>query len=91
MWSRFTHWFEALATNVKRAAEILRITWDQAWHMMERAVLRGRAAQGAEIPRLLGVDEKAIITNAVAEGLNSKIATVQKRACGYRNLPLSRS
>jgi hypothetical protein len=25
------------------------------------------------------------ITNAVAEGLNSKIATVQKRACGYRN------
>lgn len=26
------------------------------------------------------------ITNAVAEGLNSKIATVQKRACGPRNL-----
>lgn len=25
------------------------------------------------------------ITNAVAEGLNSKIGTVQKRACGYRN------
>lgn len=25
------------------------------------------------------------ITNAVAEGLNSKIATVQKRACRYRN------
>ena len=25
------------------------------------------------------------ITNAVAEGLNSKIATVQKRACGFRN------
>ena len=25
------------------------------------------------------------ITNAVAEGLNSKIATVQKRAFGYRN------
>lgn len=25
------------------------------------------------------------ITNAVAEGLNSKIATVQKCACGYRN------
>jgi transposase len=25
------------------------------------------------------------ITNAMAEGLNSKIATVQKRACGYRN------
>ena len=25
------------------------------------------------------------ITNAVAEGMNSKIATVQKRACGFRN------
>lgn len=25
------------------------------------------------------------VTNAVAEGLNSKIATVQKRACGFRN------
>lgn len=26
------------------------------------------------------------ITNAIAEGLNSKIATIQKRAYGYRNL-----
>ena len=25
------------------------------------------------------------IANAVAEGLNCKIATVQQRACGYRN------
>jgi transposase len=25
-------------------------------------------------------------TNATAEGLNSKIATIQKRACGYRKL-----
>jgi transposase len=25
------------------------------------------------------------LTNAVAEGLNSKIATLQKRACGFRN------
>ena len=25
------------------------------------------------------------ISNAVAEGLNSKVATIQKRACGYRN------
>ena len=37
--SRFTNSFEALAidvlqaTNVKRAAEILRITWDEAWHI----------------------------------------------------------
>jgi transposase len=64
--SRFTHLFEVLAidvllaTNVKRAAEILRITWDEAWHLMERAVIRGRAARGAELPTHLGVDEKAI-------------------------------
>ena len=64
--SRFTHLFEVfaievlLAANVKRAAEILRITWDEAWHLMERAVIRGRAAKGAELPTHLGVDEKAI-------------------------------
>ena len=64
--SRFTNLFEALAidvllaANVKRAAEILRITWDEAWHLMERAVLRGRAAKGADVPRQIGVDEKAI-------------------------------
>ena len=48
------------ATNVKRAGEILRISWDEAWHIMERAVLRGRAAKGAALPSVLGVDEKAI-------------------------------
>lgn len=64
--SRFTHLFEVLAidilqaANVKRAARILRISWDQAWHLMERAVLRGRAAKGHDMPRQLGVDEKAI-------------------------------
>ena len=64
--SRFTNLFEALAidvllaANVKRAAAILRITWDEAWHLMERAVLRGRAVKGDGIPRQIGVDEKAI-------------------------------
>lgn len=64
--SRFTHLFEVLAidvllaANVKRAAEILRISWDEAWHLMERAVLRGRAAKGNKLPSHLGVDEKAI-------------------------------
>lgn len=64
--SRFTHLFEALAidvllaANVKRAAAILRITWDEAWHLMERAVTRGRAVKGNEMPERMGVDEKAI-------------------------------
>lgn len=64
--SRFTHLFEVLAidmlqaANVKRAAEILRISWSQAWHLMERAVLRGRAVKGSTLPEQIGIDEKAI-------------------------------
>jgi transposase len=64
--SRFTNLFEALAidvllaANVKKAAEILRITWDEAWHLMERAVLRGRDAKGDDVPKQIGIDEKAI-------------------------------
>jgi transposase len=64
--SRFTHLFEVLAVdvllaaNVKRAAGILRISWDEAWHLMERAVRRGRAAKGEAVPRRIGIDEKAI-------------------------------
>jgi len=64
--SRFTHLFEALAVdvllaaNVSRAADILRISWDEAWHLMERAVQRGRAAKGSDAPHQIGVDEKAI-------------------------------
>ena len=64
--SRFTNLFETLAidvllaANVKRAAGILRITWDEAWHLMERAVMRGRTAKGEELPNYIGIDEKAI-------------------------------
>jgi transposase len=64
--SRFTNLFEALAidvllaANVKKAAAILRITWDEAWQLMKRAVIRGRAAKGSTMPGKIGVDEKAI-------------------------------
>jgi transposase len=64
--SRFTNLFEALAidvllaANIKKAAGLLRITWDEAWHLMERAVYRGRAAKALDVPRQIGVDEKAI-------------------------------
>ena len=64
--SRFTRLFEALAINVllaatvERAAGLLRISWDQAWHLMARAVGRGRAAKGQVLPKQIGVDEKAI-------------------------------
>ena len=63
---RFTRLFEALAvdvllaTDVKNAATILGITWDEAWHIMERAVERGRRAKPSAVPALMGIDEKAI-------------------------------
>jgi transposase len=64
--SRFTNMFEALAievlqaSNVKRAAALLRLTWDEAWGVMERAVARGQAEKAAHAPTQVGVDEKAI-------------------------------
>lgn len=64
--SRFTNLFEALAidvllaANIKKAAGLMRITWDEAWHLMERAVHRGRAAKGNNLPQQIGIDEKAI-------------------------------
>jgi transposase len=63
--ARFTRMFECLAidvllaTDVYNGATILSITWDEAWHIMERAVLRGRTAKAKHVPLLLGVDEKA--------------------------------
>ena len=64
--SRFTALFERLAidvfgeTDISGACEILRISWDEAWHLMERAVARGQAQNNRGCPQLIGVDEKAI-------------------------------
>lgn len=63
--ARFTSMFESLAievllaTDVKNAASILNVTWDEAWHIMERAVIRGRRAKTMAPPQLMGVDEKS--------------------------------
>jgi transposase len=64
--SRFTALFERLAIDllaegtVKGTARLLRISWDAAWGIMERAVARGRLAKKRRVPRQLGVDEKAV-------------------------------
>jgi transposase len=66
--SRFTALFERLAIDVlsecdiSGACEILRVSWDEAWHLMERAVARGQARKTRRAPRLVGVDEKAART-----------------------------
>jgi transposase len=63
--SRFTMAFERFAidvlkeTDISGAANILKMTWDECWGIMERAVTRGKAAKKHQVPSLIGVDEKA--------------------------------
>lgn len=63
--SRFTRLFERLALDVlgqcdvTGATKILRISWDEAWGLMERAVKRGRQRKAPKVVRRIGVDEKA--------------------------------
>ncbi|MGM7668514.1 ISL3 family transposase [Microbacterium sp. A93] len=62
---RFTLLFERLAIDVLQAcdvnaaARLLRVSWDEAWHLMDRAVARGLAVKPLEAPNQVGVDEKA--------------------------------
>lgn len=64
--SRFTLLFERMAidvmqvTNIKAARKILRISWDEAWHILNRAVERGLRRKEPRLIKHLGVDEKAI-------------------------------
>jgi len=63
--SRFTKAFERFAidvlkeTDISGAANILKMSWDEGWGIMERAVARGRAQKKHQVPALIGVDEKA--------------------------------
>jgi len=64
--ARFTSPFERWAIDVLRetdvlgATRLLRISWDEAWHLMERAVERGQRRKQRRVMARLGVDEKAI-------------------------------
>jgi transposase len=64
--SRFTALFERLAilvlkeTNIEGAGRILRISWDEAWHIMERAVRRGQDRKKRRVVKKMGVDEKSL-------------------------------
>lgn len=63
---RFTALFERLAidvlleTSIQGATDILGITWDEAWAIIERAVRRGLAAKAKRVVSHIGVDEKAV-------------------------------
>jgi transposase len=64
--ARFTLAFERhaidvlLEADVTGATRLLRISWREAWHIMERAVERGLKAKGRRVIAHLGVDEKAV-------------------------------
>jgi transposase len=49
-----------LETDVLGGARLLRLSWHEAWHLMERAVARGQQAKKRRLIRRLGVDEKAV-------------------------------
>jgi hypothetical protein len=46
-------------STVTGACRIARVCWDEAWGVMERAVIRGRARKQARPMPYIGVDEKA--------------------------------
>jgi transposase len=64
--TQFTLAFESWAINVLREADVLgatrllRISWDEAWGIMERAVARGQRRKQPRPVARLGIDEKAI-------------------------------
>ncbi|MGI0131116.1 MAG: transposase, partial [Thermoplasmata archaeon] len=64
--SRFTALFERWSiqvmqqTDTSAAAELLGISWDEAWGIQERAVARGLAAKPPLALKTMGVDEKAV-------------------------------
>jgi transposase len=64
--ARFTIAFERHAIDVLLEADILgstrllRVSWDEAWNIMERAVERGLRAKERRVIARLGVDEKSV-------------------------------
>jgi transposase len=49
-----------LQADVLGGAGLLRLSWDEAWNIMERAVARGQRAKKPPVIARLGVDEKAV-------------------------------
>ena len=64
--SRFTIMFERFAIDVLMAAQtvkgaqgILRTSWDETWHILDKAVERGKSRKCEKAMPRLGIDEKA--------------------------------
>lgn len=64
--SRFTMFFERFAIDVLLATQtvqgatgILRTSWDETWHIVKKAVARGKARKTDTVMPRIGIDEKA--------------------------------
>lgn len=64
--SRFTLFFERFAIDVLLAAQtvkgaqgILQTSWDETWHILRKAVARGKARKTEKSMPRIGIDEKA--------------------------------
>ncbi|MFM8702721.1 MAG: transposase [Planctomycetia bacterium] len=74
--------------TVKGACTLVGIAWDQAWHVLERAVARGLARKQATAIARIGVDEKAFrkghryltIVNDVDRGTVEFVAEGREKA-----------
>jgi len=74
--------------TVKGACTPVGISWNQAWHVLERAVVRGLARKQATAVARIGVDEKAfrkdhwylMIVNDVDHGTVEFVAEVREKA-----------
>lgn len=66
--SRFTRQFERIAIlfleaseNRSKTAEVLRLSWDEMNHIMEKAVKRGFSRRNDESIKYIGMDEKSFL------------------------------
>lgn len=92
--ARFTTLFERLAVDVLKecdvlgAGRLLRLSWDETWHLMERAVQRGLRSKTVRVPAYLGVDEKSAgkgqdyitVVSDLEEGTVEHIADERRQA-----------
>lgn len=98
--SRFTMLFERFAIDLlhstqttKGAMKILRISWDQTWNLVCRAVARGQARKQTKLMPRIGIDEKAFakgqsyvtllfdLDNSTVEAISEGNDTAAGNAC----------
>lgn len=98
--SRFTALFERWAidvlkeTSVEGGARLLGISWDEAHHIMRRAVERGLARREHRVPEQLGIDEKcfgkgqryATVATDIKAGAVIDVAEGRTKESVYRSL-----